>query len=90
MVAVQFRGIAFEHRAEEAASVAAVLGLAPVEDGGSLVISDPVAQAGWRRLLAQESSAGWSADAHRLANALRDAFDPSFHAGARAFHRQDG
>jgi hypothetical protein len=89
-VTAEFRGVAFELRQEEAASVADALGVSPVADGSRLAISDAAGEAGWRGPWVRETPAGWSAGAHRLANALRDAFDPEFDAGSNAFHRRGG
>jgi hypothetical protein len=88
VVTVEFRGIGFVMPPAEAALWSEDLGLAKLESEGRFTISDSQAEAAWRRALARERRAGWSAGSHRLANALREAFDPEFDAGPRAFHRR--
>jgi hypothetical protein len=90
MVTVEFRGVVFQLRAEEAEALAEALALTRVPDGNSMTITEAAAKGGWDRVFGVPlmKGAGASAGLHRLANALADAYKPGFDAGPNAYHRK--
>ena len=85
---MEFRGVAFEMPEDEARVVSDALGLPAVSGAGRIKINEAQGQVVWPHMFGQSRAQGWSAGSHRLANALRDALDPEFDAGSRAFHRR--
>lgn len=85
---MKFRGVVFQLPDDEARTLSDALGLSNAADARHITITDAQGQAVWPQIVGQSRPQGWSAGSHRLANALRDAFDPEFDAGSRAFHRR--